>query len=236
MPFLSASIDGKQSSAWRYLAGAEPSRFDENLVRSARSKPISCCTRDHEGQVVGGVVRLECRRVLRRVVDDGDERRARRLALVARFHRHHADEPAGREVPEVVAHLLEPVGGHSLLRVIQRVEVQLGLAIERRLLAVQGAGELGELGLGEPDLLLLGGHQRQVLLRSSTSRRPRGPWAGCRARSRSPGGRRGAVPRPRRYRPAAPRRACRPACCRPPRGRSRGSATSSETVASGAPG
>src|SRR5690349_20997638 len=39
--------------------------------------------RGHQRQVLGGIVRLELRRVLGRVVDDGRQRRTRRRALVA---------------------------------------------------------------------------------------------------------------------------------------------------------
>jgi len=41
VPFLSASLEGKQTSAWRYSAGPLPSRLESNLVRSARTKPLS---------------------------------------------------------------------------------------------------------------------------------------------------------------------------------------------------
>src|SRR5690349_21678764 len=119
----------------------------------------------HQRQVSRGIVRLERGAVLGLVVDHGHQRGARRRALVAGLDGDHAEEPTGGEALEVVTHRFEPRRGHALLERVHVVEVELRLPIERGLLAVERAGELGELRLGEADLLLLRAYQGQVLLR-----------------------------------------------------------------------
>ena len=171
---------------------------------------------DHQRQVHLVVVLLELvvRVTLRVLVDHRHQRRARRRALLPGLGGDHHERAAAREVGDVVAGLLERRGRDPLLQCIHRVEVELGLAVEGRLLAVERGLELRQLRLGEADLRLAFADDGQVLRVVRLERlrvlgrvvddredRLRSGGRGCRGRARQGCCRR-------------TRRACRPGTCR----------------------
>src|SRR6185437_9559658 len=72
---------------------------------------------------------------------------------------------ARSEVRQIGRDRLEPRGGGALVQRFLRVESEIGLAIERGRLAIDGRRELDQLDTRDPDLLRVGLEQRHMCFR-----------------------------------------------------------------------